>query len=47
LSAIADTAHQRDFERQFYGGEAGRAALAEAGVETIGMRPLRDLLRSS
>jgi predicted glycoside hydrolase/deacetylase ChbG (UPF0249 family) len=46
LSAITDTAHQRDFERQFYGGEAGRAALSVAGVETIGMRPLRDLLRS-
>jgi predicted glycoside hydrolase/deacetylase ChbG (UPF0249 family) len=47
LSAIADTAHQRDFERQFYGGEAGRAALAAAGVETIGMRPLRELLRAT
>ena len=46
LSAITDTAHQRDFERQFYGSEAGRAALSEAGVETIGMRPLRDLLRA-
>jgi predicted glycoside hydrolase/deacetylase ChbG (UPF0249 family) len=45
LSAITDTAHHRDFERQFYGGNAGRAALADAGVETIGMRPLRDLLR--
>ncbi len=47
LSAIADTAHQRDFERRFYGGDAGRTALAEAGVETIGMRPLRDLLRAT
>jgi predicted glycoside hydrolase/deacetylase ChbG (UPF0249 family) len=47
LSAITDTAHQRDFERQFYGGEAGRAALTEAGVETIGMRRLRDLLRAA
>ena len=45
LSAITDTAHQRDFERQFYGGEAGRAALSDAGVETIGMRRLRDVLR--
>ena len=45
LSAITDTAHQRDFERRFYGGDDGRAALAEAGVETIGMRPLRDVLR--
>jgi predicted glycoside hydrolase/deacetylase ChbG (UPF0249 family) len=46
LSAITDTAHNREFERTFYGGEAGRTALAEAGIETIGMRPLRDLLRS-
>lgn len=46
LSAITDTAHQRDFERQFYGGDAGRAALSDAGVETIGMGRLRGLLRS-
>jgi predicted glycoside hydrolase/deacetylase ChbG (UPF0249 family) len=46
LSAITDTAHQRDFERGFYGGDAGRAALTEASVGTIGMRPLRDLLRA-
>lgn len=37
--------HQRDFERAFYGGEAGRQALAEAGVKTIGMRALRELMR--
>ncbi len=47
LSAITPTAHQRDFERRFYGGEAGRAALSEAGVETTGMRELRDLLRAA
>jgi len=47
LSAITETAHQRDFERRFYGGEAGRSALHDAGVETIGMRPLRDLVRSA
>ena len=45
LSAITDSAHQRDFEREFYGGDAGRAALSAAGVETIGMRALRDLRR--
>ena len=45
LSAITDTAHQRDFERQFYGGRAGRATLSDAGVETIGMRRLRNVLR--
>jgi predicted glycoside hydrolase/deacetylase ChbG (UPF0249 family) len=47
LSAITDTAHNREFERTFYGGKAGRAALDAAGIETIGMRPLRDLLRST
>ena len=45
LSAIAPEAHCRDFERRFYGGDAGRKALAEAGVETLGMRALRDLVR--
>lgn len=40
-----DSAHQRDFERTFYGGEAGYAALQSAGVRTIGMRALRDLVR--
>ena len=45
LSAITDSAHQRDFERTFYGGDAGRAAFADAGVETIGMREVRELLR--
>ncbi|MDH3704466.1 MAG: ChbG/HpnK family deacetylase [Acidimicrobiia bacterium] len=45
LDAITpDSAHCRDFERTFYGGQAGRAALADAGVETTGMRALRDLL---
>lgn len=38
-------AHQRDFERGFYGGEAGRQALAERAIRTVGMRPLRDLMR--
>jgi predicted glycoside hydrolase/deacetylase ChbG (UPF0249 family) len=40
-----DSAHQRDFERGFYGGAAGRAALAERGIRTVGMRALRDLMR--
>lgn len=48
LSAIVpETAHQRDFERTFYGGEPGRKMLEEAGVRTIGMRALRDLMRGS
>ena len=41
-----DSAHQRDFERGFWAGEAGRAAVAAAGVKTVGMRPLRDLMRA-
>lgn len=46
LAAITDTDHQRDAERRFYAGDASRAALADAGVETIGMRALRALIRS-
>lgn len=46
LNAIAPEAHCRDFERSFYGGEAGRVALEEAGVQTLGMRALRDLVRA-
>jgi predicted glycoside hydrolase/deacetylase ChbG (UPF0249 family) len=46
LSAVTpESAHQRDFERSFYGGEAGRRALAEAGVKSLGMRALRGLMR--
>jgi hypothetical protein len=47
LEAISDTAHMRDFECKFYGGEAGRRALADAGIRTLGMRALRDLVRSA
>ena len=47
LRAATDTPHQREFERTFYGGEAGRKALDEAGVKTVGMRALRDLMRAS
>jgi len=46
LSAICPDAHARDFERGFYGGEAGERALAEEGIRTLGMRKLRDLMRS-
>jgi predicted glycoside hydrolase/deacetylase ChbG (UPF0249 family) len=42
-----DSAHQRDFERSFYGGGPGREALASAGVRTVGMRALRELVRAS
>ena len=47
LTAITASAHCRDFERQFYGGPDGRTTLSDAGVETLGMRPLRDLLRTA
>ena len=47
LRAITpESARQRDFERRFYGGATGRAELEAARVEGIGMRPLRDLIRS-
>ena len=46
LEAICrEHAHMRDFERAFYGGEAGRRALAERGIACVGMRELRDLVR--
>ncbi len=40
-----ETAHARAFEYHFYAGDAGHAALRRAGVRTVGMRPLRALLR--
>jgi hypothetical protein len=47
LSSITpDSAHQRDFERTFYGGETGRKELENAGIRTIGMRALRALVRA-
>lgn len=39
------SAHQRDFERRFYGGEPGERVLADAGLLTVGMRALRNLMR--
>jgi predicted glycoside hydrolase/deacetylase ChbG (UPF0249 family) len=46
LSSICPDAHARDFERGFYGGEAGARALAEEGIRTVGMRALRNLMRA-
>lgn len=46
LRAIGPDAHAREFERGFYGGDAGRRALEAEGIRTVGMRALRDLLRS-
>ncbi len=47
LNAITDSAHARDFERNFYGGDSGREALAAEGIATLGMRELRDHLRDN
>jgi hypothetical protein len=45
LSEICGDAHARDFERGFYGGEAGRRALEAEGIRTLGMRALRESMR--
>ncbi len=45
-SVTPDSAHQRDFERRFYGSDLGRRALEQRGIRTVGMRALRELLRS-
>lgn len=45
LRAIAPDHHARSFEHEFYGSARGRAALADAGIRTVGMRALRELLR--
>ncbi len=48
LEAICpEHSHQRDFERTFYGGDSGRKAVEEEGIKTVGMRALRELMRSS
>ncbi len=47
LSHVAPmSAHQRDFERRFYGGDAARRLLEEFGIRTVGMRAIRDLVRA-
>jgi predicted glycoside hydrolase/deacetylase ChbG (UPF0249 family) len=47
LTAVTPgSAHARDFERTFYGGAQGKRAFQEARIRTIGMRPLRELMRS-
>jgi predicted glycoside hydrolase/deacetylase ChbG (UPF0249 family) len=47
LDAVCpEHAHQRDFERSFYGGDAGHKALEDEGIRTLGMRALRELMRS-
>ncbi len=44
---LSGDAHCRDFERTFYGGEAGRQALEEEGIIAVGMRALRTLMREA
>lgn len=46
LAAIAPDWRQRDEERRIYAGGEMAAHLQATGVKTIGMRPLRELLRS-
>ncbi len=47
LRAISPDAHARAFEHQFYGTAKGRERFAAEGILTVGMRPLRDLVRAS
>jgi predicted glycoside hydrolase/deacetylase ChbG (UPF0249 family) len=47
IRAISPDAHARTFEHAFYGSARGRDAFAKAGIKTVGMRPLRDLLRAA
>ena len=47
LSAITDSAHCRDFERRFYGGQDGVDALRDEGLRTLGMRALREWMRGT
>jgi predicted glycoside hydrolase/deacetylase ChbG (UPF0249 family) len=46
IRAISPDAHARVFEHEFYGSARGREAFAKAGIRTVGMRPIRDLVRS-
>jgi predicted glycoside hydrolase/deacetylase ChbG (UPF0249 family) len=46
LRAIAPDAHARAFEHQFYGTQRGVERFAKEGIKTVGMRALRDLVRS-
>ena len=39
--------HARAFEHAFYGGDAGRAAFERAGIRRVGMRALRELMRTA
>jgi len=43
--ARSKDAHAREFEHAFYAGASGRRALAAEGIQTCGMRALRQLTR--
>jgi len=44
--AMASDAHAREFEHAFYAGDAARRVLEAEGIQTLGMRQLRALMRS-
>ena len=46
FDALGTGGYMRDFERSFYGGAAGRALIEELGFSVIGMRALRDQMRT-
>ena len=46
IRVMTDEWHCREFERTFYGGDNGRAVIEELGIRTVGMKALRNLLRS-
>lgn len=46
IRAISPDAHARIFEHEFYGSARGKEEFARRGIKTVGMRALRDLVRS-
>ncbi|MCG8588536.1 MAG: polysaccharide deacetylase family protein [Proteobacteria bacterium] len=47
LAGVTTDAHCREFEREFYGESGAREVLEQEGIHTLGMRPLRALLRTA
>jgi predicted glycoside hydrolase/deacetylase ChbG (UPF0249 family) len=47
LRAISQDAHARAFEHEFYGSKRGVERFAAENIKTVGMRALRDLVRST
>jgi predicted glycoside hydrolase/deacetylase ChbG (UPF0249 family) len=46
LRAISPDAHARAFEHRFYGSAQGRERFEKEGIRSVGMRPLRELIRA-